>query len=187
MAKLKVNKLDLYLKRRPNLPDWYRFLAYFLGLIVVITLFFNLIRPENNSITTNNNKNILSTLSNEVTSGSEPVISDTLVEELTYSGETEKISNQVLSVAILVANSIVSGDFTKVPMSSGDVAPLYNIATDSIFDKIYLNTYSNDEATFTVLINENPNSKSNIRTNLTVRLSKESGSWIFPSDLNQGV
>ena len=187
MAKLKVNKLDLYLKRRPTLPDWYRFLAYFLGLIVIITLFFNLIRPESKSENTSINKNVLSTLANEVPAGSEPIFSDELVEVLNYSGETEKISIQAFAVAVMVANSIISGDFTKVPMNSGDVAPLYNITDGSIFDKIYLNTYSSDEATFTVLINENPNSKSNIRTNVTLRLSKNSGIWIFPSDLNQGV
>ena len=87
----------------------------------------------------------------------------------------------------MVANSIVSSDFSKVPKRSGDVAPLYNLSPASTFDKIYLNNYTSNDATFTVLINENPNSNTNIRTNITLRITKESGSWIFPSDLNQGV
>lgn len=187
MAKLKVNNFDLFMKRRPNLPDWYRFLAYILGLVVAGALFINLILPENTSNPSNSSKDALSTLATEVPANTEPTYTDKLINVLTYSGDTEKISSQALALALMVSKSIVSGDFSNVPMPSGDVAPLYNIASDSAFDKIYLNTYTGSDATFTVLINENPNSKTNIRTNITLRLTKESGFWLFPSDLNQGV
>ena len=187
MAKLKVNNFDLFMKRRPNLPDWYRFLAYILGLIVAVVIFINLILPGDTSKSIDSNKNNLSTLATEVPANTEPNYTDKQINVLTYSGGTEKISSQALAVALMVSKSIVSGDFSNVPIPSGDVAPLYNIASDSTFDKIYLNSYTGNDATFTVLINENPNSKTNIRTNITVRLTKESGSWLFPSDLNQGV
>ena len=53
MAKLKYSKTLYKLRKQPELPDWYRYLQIFIGVVVAIAFLLHLISPSKHANTVN--------------------------------------------------------------------------------------------------------------------------------------
>lgn len=200
MAKIKINPLQSLVRRQPYLPDWYRFLSYFIFVIFLIFTVINLILPSknnanenskiilNNNISVNSDDNIKiydnSNTNNDPTNISLPSKKKESLKSI--DGTLIEVDLEVYNLLTSISKSIVNNDFSSVNVTGGN-PPLYNLSSRAKVDDIYISKINSASINAVISINEDPSSNSLLRVNVPVTITLENNRWVFPSNLNSGV
>lgn len=195
MAKLKYSKTLYKLRRLPELPDWYRYLQIFIGVIIAIVLLVSIITPSDkkNIIASNTELNsntstdtytptpLDGTGSDEDNSGA----STTKIE--TLSGESIVVATSKVELAKNVALARYTGVWDNVSFGQSDTIDNDPTGLKPKIGKIYLLDSTSSNISFLVVVIKNPKINSETGIQNTINLTLENGNWVFNPNSNAGL
>ena len=195
MAKLKYSKTLYKLRRLPELPDWYRYLQIFIGVIIAIVLLVSIITPSDkkNIIASNTELNsntstdtytptpLDGTGSDEDNSGA----STTTIETLT--GESIIVATSKVELAKNVALARYTGVWDNVSFGQSDTIDNDPTGLKPKIGKIYLLDSTTSNISFLIVVIKNPKINSETGIQNTINLTLENGNWVFNPNSNAGL
>jgi hypothetical protein len=195
MAKLKYSKTLYKLRRLPELPDWYRYLQIFIGVIIAVVLLVSIITPseKKNIIASNTELNsnsstedytptpIDSNGSNEDNSGASTTTIDTLA------GESIVVATSKIELAKNVALARYTGLWDKVSFGQNDSIDNDPTGLKPKIGKIYLLDSTSSNISFLIVVIKNPEANSELGIQNTINLTLENGNWVFNPNSNAGL
>ena len=195
MAKLKYSKTLYKLRRLPELPDWYRYLQIFIGVIIAIVLLVSIITPSDkkNIIASNTELN-----SNTSTDTYTPTpldgtgldednsgASTTTIETLT--GESIIVATSKVELAKNVALARYTGVWDNVSFGQSDTIDNDPTGLKPKIGKIYLLDSTTSNISFLIVVIKNPKINSETGIQNTINLTLENGNWVFNPNSNAGL
>ena len=196
MAKLKYNKTIYKLRRIPELPDWYRYLQIFIGVIIAVVILVNLISPSSAK------SKLITLADNEISSNSEnytpnPIVNqETIISDNsptgtssveTLSGEKIEIENSKLKLAQQVALASFSGKWEGVKFSQGSTVTSKPTGLSPKIGKIYLVDSTPSEVSLLIVVIKDPKQNGKVGVQITVNLILENGNWVYSPSSNSGL
>ena len=195
MAKLKYSKTLYKLRRLPELPDWYRYLQIFIGVIIAVVLLVSIITPseKKNIIASNTELNsntsteaytptpIDGNVSNEDNSGTSTTTIDTLA------GESIVVATSKIDLAKNVALARYTGLWDKVSFGQNDSIDNDPTGLKPKIGKIYLLDSTSSNISFLIVVIKNPEANSELGIQNTINLTLENGNWVFNPNSNAGL
>jgi hypothetical protein len=195
MAKLKYSKTLYKLRRLPELPDWYRYLQIFIGVIIAVVLLVSIITPseKKNNIASNTELNsntsteaytptpIDGNVSNEDNSGTSTTTIDTLA------GESIVVATSKIDLAKNVALARYTGVWDKVTFGQNDSIDNDPTGLKPKIGKIYLLDSTSSNISFLIVVIKNPETNSDLGIQNTINLTLENGNWVFNPNSNAGL
>ena len=186
MAKLKYSKTLYKLRRLPELPDWYRYLQIFIGVIIAIVLLVSIITPSDkkNIIASNTELN-----SNTSTDTYTPTpldgtgldednsgASTTTIETLT--GESIIVATSKVELAKNVALARYTGVWDNVSFGQSDTIDNDPTGLKPKIGKVYLLDSTSSNISFLIVVIKNPKINSETGIQNTINLTLENGNWV---------
>jgi len=196
MAKLKYNKTIYKLRRIPELPDWYRYLQIFIGVIIAVVILVNLISPSSSK------PKLITLADSEISSNSEnytpsPIVNqETVISNNsptgtssveTLSGEKVEIENSKLKLAQQVALASFSGKWEGVKFSQGSTVTSKPTGLSPKIGKIYLVDSTPSEVSLLIVVIKDPKQNGKVGVQITVNLILENGNWVYSPSSNSGL
>ena len=196
MAKLKYNKTIYKLRRVPELPDWYRYLQIFIGVIIAVVILVNLISPSSSK------PKLITLADSEISSNSEnytpsPIVNqETVISNNsptgtssveTLSGEKVEIENSKLKLAQQVALASFSGKWEGVKFTQGDTVASKPTGLSPKIGKIYLVDSTPSEVSLLIVVIKDPKQNGKVGVQITVNLILENGNWVYSPSSNSGL
>lgn len=183
MARIKIDKLDYFFKKQPNLPDWIKLVTYVAMALFVLAVIYNLLFNDSEAKLNSPTKVSTVKTSNKVNLSKEKLN----VEYIREDGSKQNISENLNNTLYQVISGVLSNNIpNEITDDSGSV-PTYNLTQDSEIDNIYIVDCDNENCKFKLQINEYPSTKTMVRTNIYISMIKKSGIWLFSSSNNSGV
>jgi len=196
MAKLKYSKTLYKLRRLPELPDWYRYLQIFIGVIIAVALLVSLIMPsEKKNIIIASNAELNSNTSNDTYTptpldgnGSTEDNSGTSTTTIeTLAGENIVVATSKVELAKNVALARYTGVWDKVSFGQSDSINNDPTGLKPKIGKIYILDSTSSNISFLIVVIKNPETNSDLGIQNTINLTLENGNWVFNPNSNAGL
>ena len=198
MAKLKYSKTLYKLRKQPELPDWYRYLQIFIGVVVAIAFLLHLISPSKHANTVNLVTNTITSSgvntykptpvnSNNNQENSNSTTNSSKTTLTTLSGTSVEVLSEQLSLAKEVALAKYTGNWDKVIFSPGESVTNQQTNLKPAIGKVYVADSTANSISFLVVVIKDPVRNAKLGVQLTINLTFNDGRWGFNPNSNAGL